>query len=132
LQLPPAPPAFARDAGADEGCRAEVRRGRRRAFLDIAGFGSASQLKSAQLRRMTFHYVYILQALANSERFYVGLTADLHERLLKHNAGEVPYTAKFKPWQIKTAIAFRDRERAAEFERYLKTGSGRAFARKHF
>lgn len=81
---------------------------------------------------MTFSYVYILQSETNPDRFYVGLTDDLQERLRKHNAGEMTHTAKFKPWAIKTAIAFRDRDRAAEFERYLKSGSGRAFARKHF
>ena len=81
---------------------------------------------------MNFHYVDILQSVADSDRFYVGLTDDLQERLRKHNAGEVPHSAKFKPWAIKTAIAFRNRERAAKFEQYLKSGSGRAFARKHF
>ncbi|KAF0177815.1 MAG: excinuclease ABC C subunit domain-containing protein [Limisphaerales bacterium] len=81
---------------------------------------------------MSFHYVYILRSVANPDRHYVGLTDDLQERLGKHNAGEVTHTAKFKPWVIKTANAFRERERAAEFERYLKSGSGRAFARKHF
>ena len=50
----------------------------------------------------------------------------------RHNAGEVSHTAKFAPWRIKTAIAFIDRKRAAEFERYLKTASGRAFAKRHF
>ena len=81
---------------------------------------------------MTFSYVYILQSEASPDRFYVGMTDDLQERLRKHNAGKVTHTAKFKPWVIKTTIAFQDRERAAEFERNLKTGSGRAFARKHF
>ena len=81
---------------------------------------------------MRFHYVYILESVTNPEHFYVGLAEDLHARLHKHNAGEVPHTSKFKPWTIKTAIAFRDRERASAFERYLKSGSGRAFARKHF
>ena len=80
---------------------------------------------------MSFHYVYILECMANPEHFYVGLTNDLHERLRKHNAGEVPHTSKFKRWVIKTAIAFRDRESASAFERYLKSGSSRAFARKH-
>jgi predicted GIY-YIG superfamily endonuclease len=80
---------------------------------------------------MTFTYVYTLQSEANPDRFYVGLTDALQERLRKHNAGEVSHTAKFKPWFIKTAIAFRDRERVAAFETYLKSGSGRAFARKH-
>ena len=77
-----------------------------------------------------FCYVYILESAANSERFYVGLTDDLHARLAKHNSGGVPHTAKFKPWRIKTAIAFANRERAAAFEIYLKTASGRAFSKK--
>jgi predicted GIY-YIG superfamily endonuclease len=80
---------------------------------------------------MSFHYVYILQTVADSEHFYVGLTEDLHERLRKHNAGEVRHTSKFRPWIIKTAIAFQDAARAIEFEKYLKSGSGRAFAKKH-
>jgi putative endonuclease len=58
------------------------------------------------------------------------LTDDLHARLRRHNAGEVPHTSKYRPWRIKSAIAFRDRERAARFEHYLKTASGRAFAKK--
>ena len=81
---------------------------------------------------MSFHYVYILESVTNPEHFYVGLTEDLQARLGKHNAGEVPHTSKFRPWVIKTAMVFRDRERASAFERYLKSGSGRAFARKHF
>jgi predicted GIY-YIG superfamily endonuclease len=58
------------------------------------------------------------------------MTEDLKRRLAKHNAGEVPHTAKFKLWRIKTAIAFTNRERAASFEQYLKSASGRAFAKK--
>jgi putative endonuclease len=78
-----------------------------------------------------FSYVYILESLGNAGSFYVGLTDDLNQRLAKHNTGAVSHTAKFRPWQIKSAVAFRDRERAAEFERYLKSASGRAFAKKH-
>ena len=77
-----------------------------------------------------FSYVYTLQSESESDRFYVGLTDDLATRLAKHNAGGVPHTARHRPWRIKTAIAFRDRERAATFERYLKSPSGRAFAKK--
>jgi predicted GIY-YIG superfamily endonuclease len=79
---------------------------------------------------MNFAYVYILHSLSIPEQFYVGFTGDLHARLQRHNAGEVPHTAKFRPWRIKTAIAFTDRTRALQFERYLKTPSGRAFAKK--
>jgi predicted GIY-YIG superfamily endonuclease len=79
---------------------------------------------------MSFSYVYILQSIPTPESFYVGLTENLKQRLAKHNSGDVPHTAKFKPWRIKTAIAFTDRSRAANFERYLKSASGRAFAKK--
>ena len=79
---------------------------------------------------MQFSYVYILQSESNPECHYTGLTDNLQERLQKHNNGGVPHTAKFCPWRIKTAVAFTDRSRAAEFERYLKTASGRAFAKK--
>jgi len=79
---------------------------------------------------MQFFYVYILQSELAIEHFYVGRTEDLRARLKKHNAGEVPHTAKFRPWQIKTAIAFKEENRAVKFERYLKTASGRAFAKK--
>jgi predicted GIY-YIG superfamily endonuclease len=91
-------------------------------------YGSAGQQGTMQ-----FFYVYILQSESASEtkHFYVGRTEDLHARLKKHNAGEVPHTAKYRPWQIKTAIAFTEERRAIDFERYLKSGSGRAFVKKH-
>jgi len=79
---------------------------------------------------MSFFYVYILQSTQMPERFYVGLTEELKQRLARHNAGAVPHTSKFRPWRIKTALAFTDRTRAAEFERYLKSPSGRAFSKK--
>ncbi len=79
---------------------------------------------------MKFYYVYLLESEDDEEHFYVGFTEDLKERLLKHNEGSVPHTAKYRPWRIKTAVAFADREKALDFERYLKTGSGRAFAKK--
>jgi predicted GIY-YIG superfamily endonuclease len=77
-----------------------------------------------------YRYVYILQNLAEPNAFYVGQTEDLAARIAKHNAGEVPHTSKQRPWRIKTAIAFTDQERALAFEKYLKTASGRAFAKK--
>jgi predicted GIY-YIG superfamily endonuclease len=79
---------------------------------------------------MKFFYVYILQSERNLERFYAGFTVDLRGRLKKHNAGDVPHTAKLRPWRIKTAIAFTEPDRAVNFERYLKSSSGRAFAKK--
>jgi putative endonuclease len=74
-------------------------------------------------------YVYILES-HDSEHFYVGITDDVPARLTKHNAGEVSHTSKYKPWRLKTYVAFSDEKQAFAFERYLKSGSGRAFAKK--
>jgi len=79
-----------------------------------------------------FHYVYILIDTTTETHHYVGSTQDLQARLAKHNAGKVPHTSKFKPWRIQTAIAFDSNEKAVAFEAYLKTGSGREFAKRHF
>lgn len=77
-------------------------------------------------------FVYILESEDGEQHHYVGLANDYLARLEKHNSGAVPHTSKFRPWQIKNVIGFADEERAAAFERYLKSGSGRAFAKKHF
>lgn len=75
-------------------------------------------------------YVYILRSTAHPETYYTGLTDDVGARLKKHNAGEVSHTAKFRPWTLKTYVCFAEDQRAVEFEKYLKSGSGRAFAAK--
>jgi putative endonuclease len=76
-------------------------------------------------------YVYLLQSLSHPEQRYIGLTHDLQQRLNTHNQGGSPHTSNYAPWRIVTAIHFNDDYRATIFERYLKTGSGRAFANKH-
>jgi predicted GIY-YIG superfamily endonuclease len=81
---------------------------------------------------MSFFYVYILIDIATGTHHYTGCTEDLSARLAKHNAGAVPHTSKFKPWRIQTAVAFDSKEKAYAFEAYLKSGSGREFARRHF
>jgi len=75
-------------------------------------------------------YVYILQSVTAPDRFYTGVTDDLKARLLKHNAGSVSHTARYRPWHVKSYVAFADEDRAFAFEKYLKSGSGRAFAKK--
>ena len=77
-------------------------------------------------------YTYILRSIEHPDQRYIGHTADLRERLIKHNKGDVPHTAKFRPWRIKNAIAFETKEKAYAFEAYLKTHCGRAFAKRHF
>jgi predicted GIY-YIG superfamily endonuclease len=75
-------------------------------------------------------YVYLLQSEAFTEQRYVGVTADLKQRLAAHNAGRSPHTSKFAPWRLVTYVAFSDEQKAETFERYLKSGSGHAFANK--
>jgi predicted GIY-YIG superfamily endonuclease len=74
-------------------------------------------------------YVYIIQT-CDGQHHYVGPTDDLKARLARHDAGEVPHTSKYGPWHLKTYIAFDNRDAAVAFEKYLKTASGRAFAKK--
>ncbi|MCK4529747.1 MAG: GIY-YIG nuclease family protein [Candidatus Marinimicrobia bacterium] len=76
-------------------------------------------------------YVYILQSILFPDNYYTGVTKDINKRLQYHNYGQSPYSAKFKPWKLVTYIAFSDLKKAHKFERYLKSGSGRAFAQKH-
>ena len=76
------------------------------------------------------NYVYILQSLSYPDQFYTGLCADVEKRLSAHNAGQSPHTSKYKPWRLLSAHYFADASTAAAFERYLKSGSGRAFAAK--
>ena len=79
-----------------------------------------------------FHYVYMLQSQSDPKRYYVGITESLENRIEYHNAGRCPHTSKFRPWQIETVVAFFSKGKAATFEKYLKSHSGRAFAKKHF
>jgi putative endonuclease len=76
--------------------------------------------------------VYLLQSTRDNRQYYVGLTSNPEARLAAHNAGESPHTARFRPWRTLVTIEFSDAERARAFERYLKSGSGREFARRHF
>lgn len=75
-------------------------------------------------------YVYLLENEQTPPRRYVGLTTNLEQRLDDHNAGKSIHTAKFKPWRLVTFVAFSDRTKAESFERYIKSGSGHAFAKR--
>ena len=79
-----------------------------------------------------YYYVYILQSINHPESHYTGYSTDYKKRIGKHNNGEVPHTSKLKPWKLQTVIAFTEKSKALAFEKYLKSHSGRAFARKHF
>jgi len=75
-------------------------------------------------------YVYFLQSVDHPEQNYVGLADDLRSRFKTHNAGGSPHTAKYKPWRLVSHVAFSDHAKAVAFERYMKSASGRAFAKK--
>ena len=77
-------------------------------------------------------FVYVLRSLSNPTAHYVGLTCDVPRRLAEHNRGTSFHTAQHGPWELLVSIEFANSIGAADFERYLKTGSGRAFAKRHF
>ena len=75
-------------------------------------------------------YVYLIESETAPGQRYIGLTSDLRARLARHNARRSPHTAKFAPWRLVAYFAFLERGKAAAFERYLKSGSGHAFAHR--
>jgi putative endonuclease len=77
-------------------------------------------------------YVYLLQSISNPNKRYIGIASDLNKRIKEHNTGKSPHTNKFKPWKVIAAIRFEDNRKAEAFEKYLKSGSGHAFANRHF
>jgi len=76
-------------------------------------------------------YLYLLRSIPHPERRYIGSTDDVRRRLIEHDAGRSIHTAKFAPWPLVAVVAFTDDARAIAFERYLKSGSGAEFARRH-
>jgi predicted GIY-YIG superfamily endonuclease len=85
--------------------------------------------EGGQIRKM---YVYLLKSISNPDKHYVGITEDIDERLSRHNSGRSPHTSEYRPWEIVVTFDFPDQAKAHTFEKYLKTGSGRAFLHKHF
>ena len=76
--------------------------------------------------------VYVLRSVCNPARYYTGVTSDVNARLAAHNAGRCPHTADGRPWQVDVVVQFTVERRALAFEHYLKSGSGGAFAKRHF
>ncbi|HKQ37829.1 MAG TPA: GIY-YIG nuclease family protein [Verrucomicrobiae bacterium] len=74
----------------------------------------------------------MLKSQSRPNRLYIGSTADLRGRLKNHNNGRSTHTAKFRPWILLTYAAFAEEKTAIGFEKYLKSGSGRAFIKRHF
>lgn len=77
-------------------------------------------------------FVYVLRSTTDAEKYYVGLTSDVVTRLGAHNAGHCLHTARYKPWEFVASVEFANENSAVRFEKYLKSGSGRAFAKRRF
>lgn len=78
------------------------------------------------------YFVYSIQSEVDFQRFYIGISTDVVRRIDEHNSGKSVHTNKFIPWKLVAYIAFPDKVKAELFESYLKSGSGRAFSKKHF
>jgi len=91
--------------------------------MESAGFGG-----QVRLEKITFEYVYIL--MCSNNRTYVGHTSNLDDRLTRHHKGYVPATKFLRPVSLLTYLVFADKYKAIAFEKYLKSGSGRAFLKK--
>jgi len=76
-------------------------------------------------------FVYVLRSEPDPNRYYTGLTSNVAARMEAHNAGRCSHTASGRPWQVDVVMEFANEERAVRFERYLKSGSGNAFAKRH-
>src|SRR6266487_4607156 len=102
--------------------------------MRFAGLGMIRCAKQDALRSFSeggpVYYVYLIESLSAQGERYVGITTDLKQRLREHNQGKSSHTTKFRPWKLTAYIAFTDRAKAKAFERYLKSGSGNAFASK--
>jgi putative endonuclease len=89
-------------------------------------------LRAPAVKGIGQRFVYILHSESDPSRHYVGRTADVDERLHWHNEGPSGYTGNHRPWLPIVVLEFPNGSAAARFERYLKSGSGRAFAKRHF
>ena len=74
--------------------------------------------------------VYLIRSINVPSKKYIGYTTNLRERLHKHNCAGFKHTTRFKPWELVLCIAFKDQDKAKAFEKYLKSGSGNAFAKR--
>ena len=74
--------------------------------------------------------VYLIRSKTNPEKTYIGYTLNLEQRLQRHNSGGSIYTAELRPWLLVAYVCFDKEAKAIEFEKYLKSHSGRTFMQK--
>jgi putative endonuclease len=100
---------------------------------ELRGFRIGSlHASSNAMHGITKRFVYVLRSASDPTRHYVGLTSNIERRLNWHNAGPSGHTMSGRPWSPVVTLEFTDEATARRFERYLKSGSGRAFAKRHF
>ena len=78
------------------------------------------------------YYVYLIRSYHSPKQQYVGYTTNFKNRLQEHNTKKSLHTSKYAPWELEVCIAFKNKEKALNFEKYLKSGSGWTFANKRF
>ncbi|MDD1721798.1 MAG: GIY-YIG nuclease family protein [Euryarchaeota archaeon] len=83
------------------------------------------------MRGIGNRFVYVLRSDTDPARHYVGITSDPDSRLEWHNHGPCGHTTRHRPWSFVVVLEFPTERAAVEFERYLKSGSGRAFTKRH-
>ena len=69
------------------------------------------------------YYVYILESQINHAKHYTGFTENIDDRIQAHNNGLIPDTSAYRPWDLKSFVAFNDKQRALDFEQYLSSDS---------
>ena len=77
-------------------------------------------------------FVYVLRSDSDADRHDVGMTSDVDKRLDWHNHGPRGHTGEHRPLSLAVVLQFLNEQTAVRFEKYLKSGSGRAFAKRHF
>ena len=82
-------------------------------------------------RRSRMFYVYVIRSISHPKRYYIGFTENIDQRVKEHNEGKSLHTAKYGPWELAVYLAVPSKTKALELERYLKSGSGRAFLQRH-
>jgi putative endonuclease len=95
-----------------------------------AGFNKYTRQKGSSVNHLWF--VYIVRSTSHPEQRYSGITKDDVARLKKHNQGGSPHTSRYVPWELETDMGFNEKAKAVAFKRYLKSGSGFSFAKRHF
>ncbi len=78
------------------------------------------------------HYVYLIRSLQDTTKTYVGNTVNIKQRLETHNSGGSVNTKQHRPWELILLLCFKEKLKATAFEKYLKSGSGREFAKRRF